>query len=134
MRVQVVKRVEALLTVAETVSMFIFAFSREIVIPLIILFMVRKDESSRRSDTSWAAIASSSVSGGDAGSGLPCLSSWSPCFLGAVRFLEGLLGEANRSSVSSASVSERERESRLGSIPSCAMAGVSPSEEPAVLT
>ena len=67
MRVQVVSNVDALDTVAETVSMFNLAFSREVVMLEMTVFMARREESSRRREVSWEARASSWVSRGAAG-------------------------------------------------------------------
>ncbi len=112
MRVHVVRRVDAFETVAETVSILLLAFSRESTTPEMTWFMVRTEDNSRRRDASWAARWSCSVSGGGAGGWELELSA--RC--SGLRFLVGTEGDAKRSSVSSASLSERERELRSGGV------------------
>ena len=112
MRVHVVRRVDAFETVAETVSILLLAFSNESTMPETTWFMVRTDDNSRRRDASWAARWSSSVSGGCAGG---CEFEVSGR-RSDVLFLEGTEGDAKRSSVSSASLSESERELRSGRV------------------
>ena len=77
-------------------------------------FMVRMEDNSWRRDASWAAIWSCSESGGWA-------AGWEVEFserCSGFRLLVGTEGEAKRSSVSSASLSERERELRSGGLSS----------------
>ena len=115
MRVHVVRRVDAFETVAETVSMLLLAFSKDSTTPEMTWFMVRTEDNSRRRDASEAAVWSCSVSGGSA-------AGWEVEFSerrSGLRLSVGKEGEAKRSSVSSASLSERERELRSGGVAPC---------------